>query len=138
MEPCIRLFTEMFSLATFLMGYFSDSLAHKGPTSIEDSARKGTAKYIIPGRVGKDERQDSGSQQFDPGRQPWTSSLTCKMGFSQQYLPAQRHGEMGEKGKKKNKHQNKTQEALYKPWADYLDLWINQGLYWGINSGAEY
>lgn len=41
-------------------------------------------------------------------------------------------GEEGEKGGKKN-----PQEALYKPGADYLDLRINQGLSWGIKSGAE-
>lgn len=119
------------------MGYFSDSLAYKGPTGIEDGARKGTGKHSIPGKVGKNERQNTGSQQFDPGGQSWTSSLTCKMGFNQQYLPAQRHGGMGEKKGKKEK-KSKPQETLYKPWADYLDLWINQGLYWGINSGAEY
>lgn len=121
------------------MGYFSDTLAYKGPTSIEDSARKGTGRHSIPGRVGKDERQDSGSQQFNPGGQPWTSSLTFKKGFNQQYLPVQRHGGMGEKKGKKGggKNPTKTQEGLYKPWSDYLDLWINQGLYWGISSGTE-
>lgn len=40
------------------MGYFSDSLSCKGPTSIEDSARKGIGKDSVPGRVGKDEKQD--------------------------------------------------------------------------------
>lgn len=86
---------ETFSLATFLIGSFSVSLEYKGPTSIEDSGKKGIEKHSVPGRVGKDERQDSGSQQSNPGeQQPQTSRLACKMRFNQQNLPAQRHGEI--------------------------------------------
>jgi len=88
------------------MGYFSDSLAYKGPTSIEDNARNGPGKHSIPGRVGKDEKQDSGSQQLDPGGKPWTSTITSKMRFNQQYLPAQRHGGKGQK-KRENKQTKK-------------------------------
>lgn len=62
--------------------------------------------------MGKDEGQDNGSQQSDAGGQPWTRSLTCKMGFNQQYLPAQRHGGVGEKKEKKGK-KNNTQNTKF-------------------------
>lgn len=96
------------------MCYFSDTLAYKDATSIEDSTRKGTRKHSVPERVGKDEGQDNGSQQSDAGGQPWTRSLTCKMGFNQQYLPAQRHGGVGEKKEKKGKKKPtpKTQSSV--------------------------